>query len=143
MLPTNTHINQSYRYIRTLLEQLVAPIRLDGHIGFEPIIHLSVVATTPRQTFICLTHGRIVSKESYQQVAEHITTQLYALVQRDSFRKVRPPDRSRVSVPFPIRVHEWWYDPTNDVDFYTSAVVADCLFRLTMTLRTNGVGEIL
>ena len=76
-------------YIQTLLEQLVAPITLDGHIHFEPVIHLSVVATTPTRTFICLTHGRIVSKDTYQEVAKHISAQLYALVQRDSFRNVR------------------------------------------------------
>jgi hypothetical protein len=75
-------------YIRTLLEQLVAPMCLDGHIRFEPIIHLSVVATTPTRSFICFAHGRLVNKETHQAVAENITAQLYALVQHDSFRKV-------------------------------------------------------
>ena len=73
-------------YIETLLEQLVAPIRLDGHIHFEPVIHLSVVATTPTRTFRCLVQGRVVNRDTHHQVAKHISAQLYALVQRDSFR---------------------------------------------------------
>jgi len=77
------------QYIHTLLKQLVSPILFDGHIQFEPTIHLSVVATTPTRAFICVLQGRIVDKTTVSDVARYIETELSALVQTENFRKVR------------------------------------------------------
>lgn len=75
-------------YVKTLLKQLVSPMVMGGNIQFEPLIHLSVVATTPMRAFICLVQGRVLNRRTHQQIVEHISAQLYALVQRDSFRNV-------------------------------------------------------
>ena len=79
--------------IETLLAQLVAPIYFNGHIQFTPVIHLTIVATTPSTRFICLTQGRLVNNKTHKSVAAYVRAQLYALVQRDSFSsKVRVGD---------------------------------------------------